>query len=71
MQQHQKHTQLNYTALCRVAAGSESESSEEAGGRRRDGAGEDRRAEEEGPERHGGADGAQRGAADQSRSPGN
>ncbi len=70
--QHQIHIQSNYTlTLSCVAACSESESSKEAGGRRRDGAGEDRWTEEKGSERHGGTDGAQRGLADQSHSTGN
>lgn len=61
----------NYTltSSC-VAAFSESESSKEAGGRRRDRAGKDRRPEEKGSERHGGTDGAQRGLAGQSHSTG-
>lgn len=46
-----------------LAAFSQSEGSEETGGRRRDGVGEDRHAEEEGSERLGGADGAERSLA--------
>lgn len=70
--QHQTHIQSNFTlTLSCVAACSESESSKEAGGRRRDGAGEDRWTEEKGSERHGGTDGAQRRLADQSHSTGN
>lgn len=55
----------------RAAALSEGEGSEEAGGRGRDGAGEDRRTEEEGSAGHGGADGAEGGPADQSHGAGN
>lgn len=64
--------QSNYTlTLPCVAACSESEGSQEASGRRRDRAGKDRWNEEKGSERHGGADGAQRGLAEQSHSTGN
>lgn len=56
------------TTLSCVAACFESESSKEAGGRRRDRAGKDRWTEEKGSERHGGTDGTQGVLADQSHS---
>lgn len=55
----------------RVAAYPEGEGPEAAGGRGRDGAGEDRDSEEESPERHGGANGAEGRSAGQSHRSGN
>lgn len=52
-------TKQNLSTPSYFAAHSEGEGSEEAGGRGGDGAGEDRDTEEEGPEGHGGAAGAQ------------
>lgn len=60
----------NLSPRFHFAAPSEGEGSEEAGGWRGDGAGEDRDAEEEGPEGPGGAAGAQGRPADQGHSSG-
>lgn len=65
----QEQTRSSHPQFC-FAAPSEGEGSEEAGGRRGDGAGEDRDAEEEGPEGPGGAAGAQGRPADQGHSSG-